>query len=223
MTQPNLAENIFKKLTEAVENGDESAAAAVAKEALDRGVDPAEAIEKGLTKGVVAVGDRWACGGAFITEVMLSAGALKAGLQVLEPALVRGGKTRKTLGCVLLGTVKGDIHDIGKSIVGAILMAAGFEIHDLGVDVPPEKFVEEMPKVKPEIIGLSALLTVSMPAQKEVIFALKDKGLRDAVKVMIGGAPVTEAWAREIGADAYGEDALDAIKKAKTLLGSTEV
>jgi dimethylamine corrinoid protein len=122
-----------------------------------------------------------------------------------------------------LGTVKGDIHDIGKSIVGAMLMAAGFEIHDLGVDVPPDKFVQEMLKVKPEIIGLSALLTVSMPAQKEVIAALKDKGLRSVAKVMIGGAPVTEAWAREIGADAYGEDALDAIRKAKALLRQTGV
>jgi len=223
VTQSGSTENILRKLADAVENGDEEIAATVANKALTQGVDPAEAIEKGLTKGVLAVGDRWASGGAFITEVMLSAAALKAGLQVLEPALASRGKTRKILGRVLLGTVKGDIHDIGKSIVGAMLMAAGFEIHDLGVDVPPEEFVDEMLKVKPEIVGLSALLTVSMPAQKEVITALKDKGLRSVAKVMIGGAPVTEAWAREIGADAYGEDALDAIKKAKALLGRTGV
>jgi corrinoid protein of di/trimethylamine methyltransferase len=221
MTEPISAEDIFKRLAEAVENGDENSVGTIAKEAVDRGLDPADAIERGLTQGVVAVGDRWASGGAFITEVMLSAAALKAGLQILEPVLARRGKTRKTLGHVLLGTVKGDIHDIGKSIVGAMLIAAGFEIQDLGVDVPPQKFVEEMRKVKYEIVGLSALLTVSMPAQKEVIAVLEQEGLRNEVRVMIGGAPVTEAWAREIGADAYGEDALDAIKKAKALLRST--
>jgi corrinoid protein of di/trimethylamine methyltransferase len=180
-------------------------------------LDPADTIERGLTEGLGAVGDRWARGGAFITEVMLSAAALKAGLRILEPVLARRGITRKTLGHVLLGTVKGDIHDIGKSIVGAMLVAAGFEIRDLGVDVSPQKFVEEVLRIKPKIVGLSALLTVSMPAQKEVIGALDQKGLRNEARVMIGGAPVTEAWAREIGADAYGEDALDAIKKEGAL------
>jgi len=222
MAQPALAESIFKKIAEAVENGDENVTASLAREAIDKGVDPGEAIERGFTEGVLAVGDRWASGRAFITEVMLSAAAMKAGLQVLEPALTRQGRTRKTLGRVLLGTVQGDIHDIGKSIVGAMLTAAGFDIIDLGVDVPPAKFIEEIPKAKPEIIGLSSLLTVSMPIQKEIIDALKREELRDSIKVMIGGAPVTEAWAREIGADAFGEDALDAIKKAKKLLRPTE-
>jgi len=223
MTEVTLLESILRKLAEAVENGDEDASASAAKEAIDKGVDPGEAIETGLTKGILAVGDRWASGRAFITEVMLSATALKAGLQVLEPALTRLGRTRKTLGRVLLGTVQGDIHDIGKSIVGSMLMAAGFEVLDLGVDVPPERFIEETLKAKPKIIGLSALLTVSMTAQKQVIDTLKQKGLRDSVKVIVGGAPVTEAWSREIGADAYGEDALDAIKKAKNLLRPEEV
>jgi len=222
MTQTASSQDLLRKLAEAVEKGDEDAAAVAAKEALSKGLDAADAIENGLTKGITAVGDRWARGDAFITEVMLSASALKAGLGVLEPALKNRGQTRKTLGRVLLGTVQGDIHDIGKAIVGAMLTAAGFEVHDLGVDVPPEKFVEETQKIKPKIVGLSALLTVSMPVQKKVIDALQQAGLRDKVRVMIGGAPVSEKWANEIGADAYGEDAFDAIKKAKTFLGSKE-
>jgi len=219
MTQTASNQALLKKLSEAVEKGDEDVATLAAKEALSKGVDAADAIENGLTRGITAVGDRWARGDAFITEVMLSASALKAGLQVLEPALKSRGGVRRTLGQVLLGTVQGDIHDIGKAIVGAMLTAAGFEIRDLGVDIPPEKFVEEVRKAKPDIIGLSSLITASMPGQKKVIEALQQAGLRDRVKIIIGGAPVTEAYAKEIGADAYGEDAFDAVKKTKTLVG----
>jgi len=211
-------EAILEKLDAAVENYDEDAAKAAAQEAAQKDIDPAEAIKDGLMKGLLNIGGKWAKGEAFITEVMLAANAFKAGLDILEPKLTQQGKQLETIGRVVIGTVQGDIHDIGKSIVAAMLKAIGFEVQDLGVDVPSEKFVEAVKKYNPHILGMSALLTTSMLEQRKVIDGLREAGLRDKVKVIVGGAPVTKAWAEEIGADAYGEDAFEAVNKAKLLV-----
>ncbi len=209
---------IIEKLESAVESYDEVAARKAAQEALVKDIDPAVAIKDGLMKGLLNMGDKWAKGEAFITEVMLAATALKAGLDILEPALRQKGKRIETVGKVVIGTVQGDIHDIGKSIVAAMLKAVGFEVQDLGVDVSSEKFVETIKKYNPQIVGMSALLTTSMLEQRKLIEGLREAGLRDKVRVLVGGAPVTKAWASEIGADAYGEDAFEAVNKAKLLV-----
>ena len=211
-------EEILDKLDAAVEKYDDDAARAAAEEAVRKDIDPAVAIKEGLMKGLLNIGGKWAKGEAFITEVMLAANAFKAGLDILEPKLVQKGKHLETSGKVVIGTVRGDIHDIGKSIVAAMLKATGFEVIDLGVDVAPEKFVEAVKKNQPHIVGMSALLTTSMLEQRKVIDALREAGIRDKVKVIVGGAPLTKAWAEEIGADAYGEDAFEAINKTKLLV-----
>ena len=211
-------EEILDKLNAAVEKYDEDAAKAAAEEAIRRDVDPALAIKDGLMKGLLNIGGKWAKGEAFITEVMLAASAFKAGLDVLEPKLTQKGKQMETMGRVVIGTVQGDIHDIGKSIVAAMLKATGFEVQDLGVDVPPEKFVDAVKNHSPQVLGMSALLTTSMLEQKKVVDELRGTGLRDKVRVIVGGAPVTKSWAGEIGADAYGEDALEAVNRTKLLV-----
>lgn len=212
-------EDIVEKLALSVAEGDEDRVKQVANEIIQRNLDPAIAIDKGLTKGILTVGERWTRGEAFITEVIIVANAFKVGLEVLEPKLKEKGGKLKTVGRFLIGTVQGDIHDIGKNIVGAMLRAAGFDVRDLGVDVPRDKFVEEAKQFNTDIIGLSSLLTTSMPEQRNVIEAFKQANLRDKVKVMVGGTSVTNEWVQEIEADARGVDALDAVKKAKALLG----
>jgi corrinoid protein of di/trimethylamine methyltransferase len=210
-------EEILSKLDTAVEKYDEDAANAAAEEAVRRNIDPALAIKEGLMKGLLNIGAKWAKGEAFITEVMLAANAFKAGLDILEPKLTDKGTQMETVGKVVIGTVQGDVHDIGKSIVSAMLKATGFEVKDLGVDVAPEKFIEAVKQHSPQILGMSALLTTSMLEQRKVVEDLREAGLRDKVKIIVGGAPVTKAWAQEIGADAYGEDAFDAVNKTKLL------
>ena len=209
---------LLEQLTLAVEKYDEDAAREAARQAVKRAVDPAQAIKDGLMKGLLNVGSKWAKGEAFITEVMLAANAMKAGLDILEPELRQKGKKIEPVGKVVIGTVQGDIHDIGKSIVAAMLKAIGFDVEDLGVDVSPERFVDAVKTHNPQILGMSALLTTSMIEQRNVIEGLKEAGLRHKVKVLVGGAPVTKAWANEIGADAYGEDAFEAVNKAKLLV-----
>ena len=178
-----------------------------------------ETLEKGLVAGITEIGDRWIREEAFLTEVLLSANAMRYGLKIIEKEMEKAGKTRESLGKVIIGTVEGDIHNLGKNIVAALLIAAGFEVYDIGIDVPTEKFVETIKEIKPDVLGLSSLMTITIPEQRKVIEALNRAGLRDRVKVIVGGAPVTEEWAEEIGADAYGRDALDAVKKVKELLG----
>jgi len=198
--------------------GNSEAARMAANEALKEGLDPLDAIEKGLAKGLREVGRRFECGELFLMQLILSGEAMKAGVQVLKPEILRLQKELKGMGTYLIGTVEGDIHDIGKSIVTAMLTAEGFDVVDLGVDVPDQLFVEKTKEIKPPILGLSALMTTTRTKQKDVIDALRRAGLKDAVKVMVGGATVTPEWAQEIGADAYGEDAIDATKKAKGLV-----
>ena len=208
----------IKELAEAITDGDAEKSKSVAKKCVELKMDYLEVINKGVIEPLREIGDKFGRGEIFLAELVMSAEAAKAAMDVIVPEIRKEGKKVNYLGRVIIGTVAGDIHDIGKNIVAALLSAEGFEVIDLGVDVPTEKFVEKVRELKPDILGLSALLTTTMPVQREVIEALKKEGLRDSVKVMVGGAPVTAEWAQKIGADAYGADALDAVKKAKQLL-----
>ena len=210
--------DILAKLSNSVIEGNSEAAASAASEALKAQIDPLEAVENGLAKGLREVGRRFECGEMFLMQLILSGEAMKKGLEVLKSEMLRNKKELKASGSFLIGTVEGDIHDIGKSIVAAMLTAEGFDVIDGGVDVPDKVFLDKTKEFNPQIIGLSALMTTTRTKQKDVIEALKQAGLRDAVKVMVGGATVTPEWAKEIGADGYGEDAIDAPKKARELL-----
>ena len=200
-------------------NFDEELSRSLAEKAVEMGVDPVEALEEGLTKALREVGDRFGRGDAFITELIAAAQAMEAGAGVLNEEIARRGASRKAVGRFLIGTVEGDIHSIGKNIVATMLSAAGFEVVDIGVDVKTEDFIEKVRELKPDILGLSALMTTTMVKQRDVIEALRDAGLRDGVKVIVGGAPVTEDWVEEIGADACGLDAGSAVKTALGLMG----
>ena len=213
-----MTEDILNRLKEAVINYDVDETVKTAQEVIETGFDPLKAIEEGLAAGLQVIGDKFGSGEIFLPMLMISAEATKKALAILEPAVAKG-KSRKVLGKVVIGTVEGDIHDIGKSIVAAMLTANGFEVHDVGCDVPTSKFIEKVKEVNPDIIGMSALLTTTMPKMTEVINALKKEGLREKVKVMVGGAPVSAAWAEQIGADTYGEDAMAAVDVVKKLLG----
>jgi corrinoid protein of di/trimethylamine methyltransferase len=202
-----------------VVEGEIERAVELAQEALAQALDPVVAIEEGYARGIREVGEGFARGDYFLPHLAIGAEAMKQAIAVLEPELARRQQERKTLGRVVIGTVAGDIHEIGKTLVGTMLAANGFAVTDLGVDVSPERFVDAVRQDKAQVVGLSALLTTTMLAQRDVVEALAQAGLREQVKVLVGGAPVTAAWAEEIGADGYAEDAVGAVQKAKELLG----
>ena len=201
-----MSKEIFNKLQQAVIMGEPEDAVKIAKQALDKKVDPLKCINEGLMPGIEKVGELFSTGEYFLPELIIGADAMKAALDILEPALV-GGQERDVVGRVVLGTVEGDLHEIGKNIVKLMLEAYGFEVKDLGYDVDPLAFIKEAETMKADFIGASALMSTTMPHQKEIIDLLKDKGLRDKYKVVIGGAPTTQQWAEEIGADMYCPDA----------------
>jgi corrinoid protein of di/trimethylamine methyltransferase len=209
-------EEKIKKLCEAVVAGDREAAIKVANEIIEGGLDIIDAIEKGLMIGAKEVGDKFDKMEIFLPELMMAADAMQAALNVLLPKIPKGEVPRK--GVVVSGTVKGDIHDIGKNILVAMLRANGFEVHDLGVDVPTSKFIDEAEKVGADIITLSALMASTLGGQKDVIDYLKAMGKRDKFIVMVGGGPTTKEWADEIGADGYAETASEAVKLALELI-----
>jgi corrinoid protein of di/trimethylamine methyltransferase len=214
-----MTEELFREMAQTIIDGDPEAAEALAKRVLAEGIDPLDAINKGFVVGVNTVGDAFGCGEAYLPDLVLAGEAMKAVVAVLDPELARRGTQRQTLGNVVVGTVKGDIHDIGKTLVATMLSASGFQVYDLGVDVPPERFAQKAREVSAAIVGVSALLTTTMVNQKSVIEALDDLGLRPQVKVMVGGAPVTRTWAQQIGADGFSEDAIGAVAEAKRILG----
>lgn len=214
-----MSEELFNSMKQSVIDGDAEQAEALARQSLEQGLDPLDAINKGYVPGVNYVGAQFGCGDMFLPDLVLAGEAMKAAVATLEPEMQRRGSQRQMLGKVVLGTVKGDIHEIGKTLVGTMLAASGFEVYDLGVDVPFEKFAEKAREVNADIVGVSALLTTTMTGQKTVIEALADLGLRPKVKVMVGGAPVTRGWAHEIGAEGYSEDAIGAVAEAKRLMG----
>ncbi len=210
---------IFKRLTEAILEGDVETAENLSKEAIKLGLDPLEVIEKSVVKGVSIVGEKFEKGEAFLPELIMAGNAAQACVNILKEEIKKRGKRIKSLGRVVIGTVQGDIHDIGKNIVAALLVSNGFEVYDLGVDVPPEAFIKKIKEVNADVVGLSALVSTTLLSQEKTIKAIEKAGLRGKVKVIIGGAPVTEEWAKSIGADAYATDAMEGVRKIKKLLG----
>jgi corrinoid protein of di/trimethylamine methyltransferase len=213
-----MNDQIFKKMAQSVIDGEADEAERLALEAIELGIDPLDAINKGFVVGVDDVGNRFSCGDAFLPELVMAGEAMKTAVNVLEPEMAKQGSERKMLGTIVLGTIEGDIHDIGKTLVGTMLSASGFKVFDLGVDVPVMTLVEKARLENADIIGVSALLTTTMVKQRDVIEALDDMGLRPKVKVMVGGAPVTRDWTEEIGADGFSEDSIGAVAVAKELL-----
>lgn len=203
-----LAENLI--------NGKAPVVKELTQKAIDEGIAPSKILNEGLIKGMSVVGERFKNNEFYVPEVLIAARAMHAGMDILKPMLASSGV--KPLGRVLLGTVKGDLHDIGKNLVAMMLEGAGFEVVDMGIDVAPEKFADEAKKGA-DLIAMSALLTTTMTAMKTTIEALQEAGVRDKIKTLIGGAPVTQNYADEIGADGYARDAASAVDKAKELLG----
>jgi 5-methyltetrahydrofolate--homocysteine methyltransferase len=206
----------FERIYEAILKGDNSSAVAVAQEALDGGDDPQALIDRGMIPAMAEVGRRFEDEVYFVPELLLSARAMKGALALLRPLLAESGGDR--VGSVVLGTVQGDLHDIGKNLVAAMLEGAGFEVFDLGADVAPQQFVNAVKDNGAGLIGLSALLTVTMPAMKSTIEALEEAGLRDQVKVLVGGAPLSQQYADEIHADGYADNAAAAVRVAQQLV-----
>jgi trimethylamine corrinoid protein len=210
---------VLEQLHESVVLGEPDQAKELAAQALEAGIPPLTAIEEALNPAMEIVGEKYENAEYFIPDLVMSAEAMKAAMAVFEPELVARQEKRQVLGTVVIGTVEGDIHEIGKSLVATMLSAAGFEVHDLGVDVAASAFVKQVQETGANIVGLSALLTTTMRNQEVVIEALKEAGLRDEVKVVIGGAPASTEWAKTIGADAYAENANEAVEVVKQLLG----
>lgn len=213
-----MSNEILEKLAKAVMAGDEDSAKKAAQEAIDAKVDPIDAIKNGLSKGMEVIGKKFADFEVYLPEVMLAADAMKAGIGVLRPHISADRMSESQKGKVVIGTVYGDIHDIGKNLVATMLEVAHYEVHDLGNDVPPKKFLEKAKEVDANIIGMSSLLTPSMYYQKDVIDLLKDMGLREKTWVMVGGSPITPEWTKEIGADGWGRHADDAVEVANLLI-----
>ena len=206
-------------LREALYALDETAAVSITTELIDGGADPQEVLQEGLAEAMLEIGRRWNAGDVFLPEVVAAAEIFRRCNDIVEPALIEAGG--HALGYkVVMATVKGDLHDLGKNMVGAMMKTAGFDVHDLGKDVPTETIVEAVREMQPTIVGLSSLLTTTVPEQRNVIKALEDAGLRRGVKIMVGGAPVTEEWATEIGADGFAPNAPEAVKVALELAGS---
>ncbi|HWR53379.1 MAG TPA: corrinoid protein [Bryobacteraceae bacterium] len=211
----------LSQLYEAILSGDNKSAVAITKEALDAGADPLEIVNAHMIPAMDEAGKRFECEEYFVPELLLAARAMKGSLELIRPLLSARGD--KPLGKVVIGTVKGDLHDIGKNLVASMLEGGGFEVTDLGADVSADKFVQVIRDRQPDLVCLSALLTVTMPSMKTTIEALKAAGVRDQVKVLVGGAPVTEQWARDIGADGYGASAATAVSIARRLLNKEAV
>ncbi|KJS84803.1 MAG: methyltransferase [Peptococcaceae bacterium BICA1-8] len=207
---------VLNEISQALQNGDADLVTEKAQEAISQGISPSNILNDGLLKGMSIIGVKFKNNEVFVPEVLIAARAMHFGLNILKPILVNTGI--KPFAKVVLGTVKGDLHDIGKNLVGMVMMGSGLEVIDVGIDVHEDKFIEAVKEHKPDILALSALLSTTMAEQKVVIDTLIKAGLRDTVKVMIGGAPVTEQYCRDIGADAYATDAISASEMARKLV-----
>lgn len=208
--------NLLKIMQTDLYDGDMDAVEAATRKAIDEGMSPKEILDNGLILGMEAVGRDFKAGDLYIPEVLLCARAMHAGMEVLRPLLEESGVPAR--GKLVIGTVAGDLHDIGKNLVSMMFQGAGFEVIDLGVDVSPEKFIEAVRAENADLVGMSALLTTTMPSMKATIDALIQEGLRDKVKVLIGGAPVTAKYAQDIGADSFASDAGSAVEAAQNLI-----
>jgi corrinoid protein of di/trimethylamine methyltransferase len=204
-------------ITSALVAGDPDAVVDGTRKAVAEGIEPLTIINDALVPGMRIVGEKYSCGEYFLPNLIVSASGMKGAMALLEPELKARNQNVQSAGTVVIGTVRGDIHEIGKSLVATMLSANGFEVHDLGVDVPPERFIETVRNTSAGLLGLSALLTTTMTGQKTVIEGLQRAGLREGVKVMVGGAPVTQKYADDIGADGWAQDAVAAVALAKRL------
>ena len=209
--------DILEKVKEAIVEGDDEIAVTQIETALEEGIEPAKVLKEGIVPGIERAGELWHENVYFMPDVVLSAEAFKSAMNVIEPRLSE--LETKKHGTIMVGVVAGDMHDLGKSIVLAMLTGAGFKVIDIGVDIPAESFIEKIKEHNPDIIGIGCYMTTTMLCLKDVMKYLGENGLRDNVKVMIGGVPTTQHFADEIGADAWGRDALDAVDKAKKLMG----
>ena len=207
---------VLDEIKEATIAGNMDNTVAGIDQALSEGMSPGDIIQNGLIEAMGVVGEKFKNNEIYVPEMLIAARAMKAGLGKLKPMMLEGDV--QTLATVVLGTVKGDLHDIGKNLVGIMMEGAGMQVYDVGVDISPEKFVEAVKENKPQFIGMSALLTTTMPSMKETLEALEEAGVRGDVKVLVGGAPVTQKFAEEIGADAYAENAAEVVDRIKEML-----
>src|SRR4051812_27098377 len=215
--------DLLGAMRKSVIDGAPNVAARLARQSIQDGVNPLDSINHGFVEGIIQVGEKYGCRELFLPDMLAAAEAMKAAIDVLEPEMKKRGSQREMLGKVVLGTAKGDIHDIGKNLVATMLSASGFEVFDLGINVTTDQFLATAKAVNADIVGISALLTTTMTGQKTVIEALQRDGLRPKIKVIIGGAAVTSKWSTDIGADGYGRNAMDAVDLAKRLVVKTPV
>ncbi len=208
----STAEEIYAKMQASIEEYDRDAAAAAAEEAIAAGLDPVKAVEKGFAEPIRELGEAFDRMEIFLPQLVMAADAMKAGIGVLEEAIKASGGVLEKKGVIVLGTVEGDIHDIGKTVVAAMLQANGYEVHDLGVEVPCTRFIQAAEELGADVIAMSALLSTTMLFQRDVVELLRNKGLDEKYFIMVGGAPVTQAWADKIGANGYARDAVEAVK-----------
>ena len=217
-----MSEELYKQMGQSIIEGESELAVELAQKSIELNMHPLETITKGFVVGVNYIGDQFGAGEAFLPELVMAGEAMKAAVATLEPELLKLGESRETLGRVVLATVEGDIHEIGKTLVGTMMSAAGFEVTDLGVDQPASNIIGKALEIDAQIIGMSALLTTTMVRQREVIEEMDKEGLRPRIKVMVGGAPITRDWVQKINADGYSEDAVGAVKIAKELVGKSD-
>ena len=213
-----MSEDLLAKIIASLVEGEPDETVDLTRQALDAGLEPLTIINDGLAPGMEIVGDKFQSGEYFLPHLIIAANGMQQAMALLEPELQARQQTVEAAGTAVIGSVAGDIHEIGKSLVATMMSASGFQVHDLGVDVPTETFVAKVRETGADLLGLSALLTTTMTVQREVIEALQEAGIRDKVKVMLGGAPVNQEWADTIGADGYAEDAVGAVELARQLV-----
>jgi 5-methyltetrahydrofolate--homocysteine methyltransferase len=209
--------NIIEQISQSLQEGDFESVANLTQKALEDNLSAREILDSGLIASMEIIGQRFKAHEIFLPDVLLAAKAMQAGMEILKPLLV--GQDKPSIGTVVIGTVQGDLHDIGKNLVSIMLKGAGFDVIDLGKDVPPERFVEEAERAGAGVIRMSALLTTTMPVMEQVVALARDRGLRDKVKIIVGGAPLSDDFARSIGADAYCFDGINAVERVKTFMG----
>jgi len=214
-----MSDELYKQMAQSIIDGEKELAIELAQKSIELNMHPLDTITKGFVVGVNYIGDQFGLGEAFLPELVMAGEAMKAAVAVLEPELLKLGEAREVMGRVVLATVEGDIHEIGKTLVGTMLSASGFEVTDLGVDQPAENIIGKALELNADLIGMSALLTTTMVRQREVIEELDKENLRPRIKVMVGGAPITRDWAEKIRADGTAEDAVGAVQLAKRLVG----
>ena len=213
-----MSNELVTKITTSIVEGNPDETVDLTRQALEAGLEPLTIIDEGLTAGMNIVGEKFQTGEFFLPNLVIAASGMKQAMEILEPELKSRQQETESLGTVVIGSVAGDIHEIGKTLVGTMLAVNGFQVHDMGVDVKNETFIAKVKETGASILGLSALLTTTMTVQRQVIKELEEAGIRDQVKVIIGGAPISQEWSDTIGADGYAEDAIGAVELAKNLV-----